>query len=438
MRRLTHKTEIPYILEIAKRLGRSIAGDLGADAMIELLLAYALALLPNFFDNPKVRIVQHVLFYWLKAFYKSTLLWVFSETIPEDLGVVDISAMSRESIFGSTDKFGNPIKPAFAGKSFVVITELTSFLGSGWAMRDIANTMNVALEAQLVARCLLKLAQMDSSRVQNQVIELKKDGVDWNPKEGVMSYTPHFSALVASRPLDNKYFAFLSQSGFLDRFHVLSHEFDEHEVVEDWHKHRTLDEEALNHLKDFNERIAKVKVHNVVMPSEGFMKPVYDDLESIVNDEITANPSLKKEEILNPRTRGDVIRELVGHAFMRTVCENGFQDIFFLEYTDTDRVFIRKRLEHFFEFKVNPIFVEEHMERVGKMRPKDHTKSGILEVLKDGKEHDCDEIERRLNQMGMNFSSQTLYNAFNDLIDEGKIERTRQGFYRILGSENSG
>lgn len=431
------QNEIESPLKLAERLGTSVAGPLGGEAMIELLLAYVLSLLPNFFDNAKFRIVQHILFYWPKAFYKSTLLWIFSETIPTDLGVVDVSAMSRESIFGSTDKFGNPIKPAFARKSFVVITELTSFLGSGWAMRDIASTMNVALESQPVTRRLLKLAQADSLKVQSQVSELKRDGVSWDPKEGVMSYIPHFSALVASRPLDNKYFTYLVQSGFLDRFHVLSHEFNEREVTEDWHKHRTLDKEALNRLREFNERIREVKVHNLVMPSEEFMKPIYDDLESLVNDEIASNPRLKKEEILNPRTKGDIVRELVAHAVIRTACENRFQDIFFLEYTEVDREFIRRRLGHFIEFKVHPIFVEERMERVHKERPRDQAKSGILEILKDGKEKRLDAIKAHLDQVGIHVTQPTLYNALNDLINKDEIRRTRQGFYKIGGGENA-
>jgi len=105
------------------------------------------------------------------------------------------------------------------------------------------------------------------------------------------------------------------------------------------------------------------------------MKPVYDKLESMVDDEIAQNSRLRKEDILNPRTKGDIIRELVAHAFIRTAYENGYRDIDKLKYTDVDREFILVRLSHFTEFKVAPSFVEERTEfRIRKRRPRDQVK----------------------------------------------------------------
>lgn len=418
-------------IHIAKQLGQSIAGSLGGEAMIELLFSFVLSLLPMFDDNPKFRVVQHILLYWPKAFYKSTLLWTFSETIPNELGIVDITSMSRESIFGSTDKNGNPIKPAFAGKSFIILTELTAFLGSGWNMKDMANTLNVVMESQPVSRRLLKLAQTEDFRVQHQVMELKKQGIRWDPKEGVMSYTPHVCVLAASRPLDEKYFRYLDQGGFLDRFHVISHKFDEAEITKNWYEHRRLDREALESLRQFNKQIKEVQIGKLKMPTEEFMKPIYDDLESIVDDEIAADPRLRKEAILNPRTKGDLIRELVAHAFIRTASENEFKEIDELEYDEADREFVRQRLSHFIEFKVHPIFVQERTMRIQKRRPRDQVKLAVLDLLEDGKERHYDDISAHLDQRGVRVSQATIYNALKELIEKDKkIIRTGKGFYK--------
>src|SRR3990170_6506373 len=110
-------------LDVAKKLGYSVAGDLGSKAIEELELAYASRLLPRFSDDPVIRATINILLYWAFAYYKSTLLKVFSQTVPEWLRIVDITSMSLEKIFGSTDeKKKHIIEPAFTSDvHFVVV-----------------------------------------------------------------------------------------------------------------------------------------------------------------------------------------------------------------------------------------------------------------------------------------------------------------------------
>jgi len=417
-------------LSIARRLGSSI-GVVGAGAMEELELAYASRLLPKFKDNPKVRTAQHVLLYWTRGFYRSTLLEIFSETIPEDLGIVDITSMSRESIFGSVDKHGNPIRPAFADKAFVLITELLSFLGSGWTMRDLASTMNVAMEGQRVTRHLLKLAQPEYDHV--SLSDLRAIGVRWDPSEGVMTYVPNISVLAASTLLLNRVFTYLTQSGFLDRFHVIPYKFSDKELSNNLHRHRLLDQEAKNELKLINEKLRNVKVSEMEMPTEELMKPIYDTIEAMVDDEVRQNPRLKKEQIQNPRMRGDLLRELAGHCFLRTAHNNGFNDIDELEYTTEDEEFIHARASHFLEPRLAPSVADEWISpRIRKKRPKDQVKEYALGLLMDERLWSRQKIVRRIRAM-MHVSTATIDNALRDLVDEGKVDQPEYGFYKLSG-----
>ena len=56
-----------YAISEAKKVGNSLAGDLGSKAFIELELAYATRLLPRFSDDPIVRVNQNVLYIGILA-----------------------------------------------------------------------------------------------------------------------------------------------------------------------------------------------------------------------------------------------------------------------------------------------------------------------------------------------------------------------------------
>jgi hypothetical protein len=133
------------IFELVNKLGYSIAGELGSDSFEEFELAYALSLLPRFSDNQLIRVRQHVLLYWARGFFKSTLINVFTKTIPEYFRVVDVTSTSPQMISGSINEEGKIVKPLFAGAHFGKLTELSTFVGTGPAGKEIVNTSQSSL-----------------------------------------------------------------------------------------------------------------------------------------------------------------------------------------------------------------------------------------------------------------------------------------------------
>lgn len=424
--------EIADPLETARTVGSSLAGNIGEKAFIELELAYATKLLPKFGDDPIIRVNQNILLYWQYGYYKSTILKVFSHTIPEVLKLVDITSMTLEKIFGSIDeKKSRIIEPAFTNDvHFVVVSELTALLGQRDAMKQFANTMNPVLENERVHRQTLKLGYGQIGKA--QLYELKTKGVEYNFVKGELSYSPNVCVLAATRPLDNRYFTYLNKSGHFSRYHVIQRRVTDEEASEHLHKDYKLDEKALNQLMQINLKLSKIKVKRMLRPSESLMKPIYDDLEALVKDELTEKPNLKFAYVVNPRLKGDAIRELASHAFLRTASFNGFNDIEKLEYTQEDVEFILERLYHFPEFALNPIIVASYS-RLTKGSKRDKVKVRILVCLSDGAVRHIDEIMKAVESLDV--SPALVYIALNDLIEERKIRKPRQGYYQIVKKE---
>jgi hypothetical protein len=48
------------------------------------------------------------------------------------------------------------------------------------------------------------------------------------------------------------------------------------------------------------------------------LHPIYTNLQDLINDEIKDRYGIELSDILNPRLTGDIVRELVAHAILRT------------------------------------------------------------------------------------------------------------------------
>jgi len=414
-------------LELARKFGRSIAGDIGAEAFLELELAYASGLLPRFSDNPLIRPRQNLLLYWDQSFLKTTLINESVKIIPENLRTIDITAMSPQMIFGSISedrKF--IIKPAFAGKRFATITELLSFIGTGNTMRDIVNTMNKVMEGEVVTRQLLKLGQDSFDQV--QIEKLKQQEVYYDPRQAQLSYKPDICVLAASRPLDNRTYTYLRQSGHLYRYHVLQHEITDEEArryfTENYHPDLALQ----NQLKMLNDKLARIAKKEIQSPPKPIMDKIVAPLEEIVRDEAEKQ---RLAEIIDIRTKGDILREITAHAFIRTATETEFRAVERLDYVDADIEFILQRLGHFVEFKINPLFVEEWTApRTIKRRPRDQVKQLILGLLSDGEIKQRKEIDEYIDD-GIEVGHATISNALDDLLREHRICQPKYGFYKL-------
>lgn len=415
-------------LEIAKRVGYSIALDIGAEAFTELQLSLATRRLPRFSNNPLIRVRQHLLFYWDQSYLKSTLIDEFAKTAPDNMKVSNVTSMTPQTLFGSiTENRKDIVRPVLHKIHFAKISELLSFLGSGTMMKDIVNAMNEGMENKTITRYLLKFGQPDFDK--DTMEKLREEGLHYDPYRAQLSYKPDICIWAASRPMSNRTYTYLRSSGHMYRYHVLQHEISDEEAELYFSEEFNPDLESQEQLKALNERLAKITIKDLRMPEKPILQEIFAPLKEIVKDEI-AGQRRRLAEVLDIRTKGDIIRELTAHGLIRTAIENGFRDIEKLEYTVEDVEFILQRLSHFVEFKINPLFVEEWTTRRSrKKRPRDHAKEFILELLLDKELRKGSEIvETTIRNIGI--KNATAHNARKELENEGKICSPKFGFYK--------
>ncbi len=370
------------IIEVTQSLGKSIGLDIGSVALTELELSFATRLLGEFTDNQVIRMRQHILLYWNQSYLKSTLIDEFAKTIPKEISVENISSMSPETLFGSiSEDRKDIIRPVFMGIRCAKIDELLGFLGTGNVMKDIVNTLNTVMEGKRVTRYLLKLGQSGFDK--NKMAQLNNEGMMYDPHRGQLSYRPDVVLWAASRPIENRTYTYLRRSGHLYRYHVLQHEIDDKEAERFFGEDIKPDLKLRDELTSLNGSLAKTSVKDLRMPGESVLGQVFSSLKEIVKNEI-AGEKQRLAEIIDIRTKGDIVRELTAHAFLRMAVENDFKDIEKLEYTNEDMEFIFRDLNHFVEFKINPLFADEYTERRHrKKRPRDRVKELVLEFLSD-------------------------------------------------------
>jgi hypothetical protein len=414
-------------LDVARRLGNSIADSIGADALVELELSFAAQLLPKFSDNQLIRMRQHILLYWDPSYFKSTLIDEFSKTVPVCMNIVNISSMTPETLFGSiSDDRQNIVKPVLAIARFAKIDELLSFLGSSNTMKDIVNTLNTAMEGKKVTRHLLKLGQPEFDP--DKILQLKKENVEYDPFNAQLSHQPDITIWAASRPMDNRTYTYLRTAGHLGRFHVIQYEISDEQAERFFTKHLCPDMKLQEDLKILNQRLSIVVLKKVNFPNSNVLSQIMSPLKEIVKEE-TSDDKQRLAQVIDIRTQGDIIRELAAHALLRTATENDFKNIDKLEYTQADIEFILKNPRHFVESKINPLFTDEFTERKQrKKRPRDQVKELVLQFLSDGKNSQRKEIDGYVNSR-IKVGPATISNAFEELVNEGKISQPKYGFY---------
>lgn len=417
------------ILELSKQLGNSIAGNLGGKVLHEIELSYVSGLFPRFGDNPLMRIRQNILLYWQYGYYKSTLLRIFAQAVPNTIKTIDISSMSLEKIFGSIDeKKKYIIEPAFTNNvRFVFISELASVLGRR-DYKQFADTMNLVLEGERVTRQTLKLGhgQIDEP----QLAELRSRGVEYNSQVGELSYTPNACVLAATRPLDYQTFTYLNKSGHFSRYHVIQHNISDKEASEYLRQDFKIDQNALASLKQVNELLSKIQVKEMKQPQETLLSTIYDAVEGLVKDEISNGPKRRLSEVINPRLKGDIIREFAAHAFLRTAFQNGYNNIDILEYTEDDVNFVLERAYHFIEFALNPLIADDVTIRMKEKTKRERTKETIIELLSDKIEHGREDIVNYVHG-AIDVSTPMIDLVLKELLDEGKTTHSQFGFYKI-------
>ena len=239
-------------LEIARKLGTSIGGELGKKAFQELELAFINAIMPKFSNNPLIRMRQHLLFYWHQSYHKSTLLNEFSKCIPDHIPQINITSNTPEVLFGSINEKNQINYPLFANVRIAKITEVSTFV-TGRNCAEIINPMNKVLEGEQVERQLLKLSRRELEP--DEITKMTNQGMNYDPIRGQLSYIPDVSVFAGSRPLDNRLFTNLKSSGYLYRHHIIQKQLADKEVEEYLKANYTPDQSLYGPLKSINEKI---------------------------------------------------------------------------------------------------------------------------------------------------------------------------------------
>ncbi|MFZ7138013.1 MAG: hypothetical protein ACOWW1_06315 [archaeon] len=415
------------VLSTAKKLGHSIGLTLGAEAFVELELSFITRLMPSFKNNPQIRARQHLLLYWDQSYLKSTIIREFSETLPYDL-VENISSLTLETLFGSvTEDRQNIVKPALFEKKIFKIDELMSFLGTGLKLKDMVNTLNTGMEGGRISRRLIKLAIPDFG--QSKVKKLKKQGIDFNPEFGVLSYQPDICVWAASRPIDNKTYTFLRYSGFLNRFHVLQHRISDSQALDLFTENFQVDQQSKQKLSSINQKISTISLKPIPTPPELMLNKIASRLQEIVIEETIINKR-RLAQIIDIRTKGNILREISAYALLRSIEENEFRSPSKVEYCDEDLEFILSRLEHFVEFKLDPVFADDFSIRRKKKRPREQAKEITLEFLNGKQLTQKKDIDSQIYSK-ISIGGATIANALKDLILENKICQPKFGFYKL-------
>lgn len=412
-------------IETARKLGHSIAGDIGKKAMEKLELSYASRLLPKFSDDPLTRIRINVILYWKAGFYKSTLLKTFHEC--HSLKTVNITSMTYAKIFGSIDPKGKKIIPPAFTKDvyFMLVSELAAMLG-GRDMKEFADTMNQVLEGERINRQTISLGY--GSDVSNLSSCFEK-GVSYDSEIGELSYQPDVCITAATRPLQGYQFNFLFRSGYFGRHYVVQKRISDAETMEHLSRNYIIDTGLKEQLKTLNQKLSQVKIGAMQRPKEHLTNQVFEDLSKIALDEIKGRRNLTLPDILTPRVKDDVLRELVSHAFLRTAAQNNFENIGELRYEKEDIEYVKENLSDFIDFSLDPLIAPDTY-ATRPQRKRDLVKCLVLELLKDGREHRIDEICEHIKSQGQSVSQATVYNSLTELSKEAKVKRTEQGSYR--------
>jgi hypothetical protein len=425
------------LLGLASRVGSSIAGELGETSFITLELALVTRLFPKkFTDLPTLRTRSHVILYWFKGFYKSTLLTKFAETIPKQFKVISLTSATTEILKGSINSpkvmFEDPriIPPNIAGVDFGIITEHMSFLKNGGLIDGKLNLLNDILEGDRVSNSLVKLGQVKID--ENQKPELEKLKVQYDPEGATITYEPDIIILTASRPLDIKTLSLLVNSGHFERFKVCQIRITSEMAQRYLKTNFALNQVLHERLKQENEQLCKVKINSIETAPETLLNPIYDAVCAELN-------------IPDARIKGDILRAAAAHMVLRNRSQGYVKEQYTKsDYTNEDIAFVLGRINEFIEPRISPLVSDDQI-KIGKpLRKRDEAKDLIISFLQTAKQsgkigEQLAALHAMVEKQIPGVHYQTVVNAVNELVQEGVVERVPEahGFYNLVEKEGN-
>lgn len=420
----------------AKKLGASIGGKLAEKAFEELELALVTKIFPKKFENmPTLRTRQHILLYWRRGFLKSTILREFSKAIPQQFKRVRLLSSTTEILLGSVYIPKNPfekpriIPSILAGTDFAIISEHSAFLRHGGPIQGRLAILNDILEGEKIVNNLVKLGQIQIDP--DQMPELEKLGVKFEPKEAALSYEPDVLVFSASHPFDSKTLSLLIDAGHLDRFRIVQVQITPEIAEECLQGEYILDVGLQEKLKQQNETLSKTRIKFIETAPNGLMKPLYERFF-----ELTETPDF--------RIKGDVLRATAAHMVIRLFSQGNAKEVYTAsDYTAEDADFVAKRLDDFIEPRINPLVAEGYPEAETE-RSRQYVKLYVCHFLEESKRKG--NIWEPLRTIVAHVQSkvsvhyQTVRNAVQELVRQGRVEKVPEkfGYYRLTDTRKEG
>jgi len=420
-------------LMIAKKLGASIGGKLGEKSLEELELAFVTKLFPKKFSNmPTLRTRQHVLLYWRRGFLKTTILREFIKTIPEQFKVVRLSASTTEILLGSVYIPKNPfekpriIPSILAGADFAIITEHSAFLKHGGPIQGRLAILNDIWEGEKIVNNLVKLGQIQTDP--NQMPELEKLGVKFEPKEAALSYEPDIVVFSASHPFDRKTLSLLLDCGHMDRFCIVQVQITPEIARECLQEEHVLDVSLQEKLRQQNEILSQTRIKSIETAPNNLIKPLYERFFALT-------------EIPDFRIKGDVLRATAAHMVIRNFSQGNAKEVYTAsDYSVEDADFVAERLGDFIEPRINPLVAEGYPE-VETQHSKQYVKLHVCNFLEASKSNGNNGEPLRAIveyvQSKVSVHYQTVRNAVQELVSQSRVEKNpeRFGYYRLVGTK---
>jgi hypothetical protein len=335
-------------IELAQEIGKQLFGEVGKRAYEELELCFASKLGSKHFPDTKMRAFINLNFYWDRSYYKNTLIDDFNECLPVDFTHRKITSATAETMFGSLTQNGvNLVPPLFWGYEMCNLPELRAFLGSK-DLEDKSNTFNEILEGSEVTRDLLKFGNATETLIAEyagKTGDLQFDG-------RTLRYIPSTCFVIGTRPLDNKTYTYLDQSGFWSRFHTIQIRISDSMATDCFTGSFKPNDSST--VKEMKERLAfankklfdnrktienRLDYDDVLMPAlQSGDKLIEQKAESL---------QVTKADLTNNRLKGDIAREVNAYRIL-SGCSNAQL-----------LTWITSRLTHFFDFNFNPIIAKD-------------------------------------------------------------------------------
>ncbi len=399
-------------IELAQEIGKQLFGEVGKRAYEELELCFASKLGSKHFPDTKMRAFINLNFYWDKSYYKNTLIDDFNECLPAEFTHRKITSATAETMFGSLTQNGeNLVPPLFWGYEMSNLPELRAFLGTK-DLEDKSNTFNEILEGSEVTRDLLKFGNATEELI------AKYAGITGDVQfDGrTLRYTPNTCFVIGTRPLDNKTYTYLDQSGFWSRFHTIQIRITDSMATDCFTgSFKPNNPSTVKEMKDrlafANKRLldSRKEIVNRLDYSDVLL-PALQSADKLIEQK-AESLQVSKAELINNRLKGDIAREVNACRIL-----TGASNTQLLAW-------ISGRLQHFFDFNFNPIIAKEVTTKISPFT------IAFGEILKftDGVEKTREDIVAELENQGI--ARATTDRVLKKIRDD-KLNKGSYGVYK--------